>query len=555
MTIPPVMTTAAPANGHDMLRPQHMDHLTGFRIPPQMLEAADVESVTDTVARELLGLKGHQGADLSGILFPYNHPQTSGRVGGRIRLDHLLPDGSKYISEPGCRHLFFPPDIGHLLQETSVPVILVEAEKSALAVQALADRAGRKLLVIAVGGCWGWRRKTGKRALPNGNSEPETGPSPDFDLIAWAGRTAILVFDSNALTNSDVRRARWALAQELAGRGASLLIAEMPDINGINGPDDLIAASGDVAMLLVLDSVRLFAECAVTGAEQALSEIQEDKNTDPLPVIDAISTIEDVTHRVLLIGRLAALKVPGANRKFIEQQVGRRRAEAEVNRKRVTEAARNGRLVAMNVNGSDLVVQVENYFSQRVWQMEHAPLVESLFTMLTYCLEQFSTVPYLCFESATPGCGKSTCLDLLKAVVARPLYSAGLSRAVLVRQLDERRVTLLLDESEWLSARSETADAIRGILHAVTAVAQPINSAKVTITRCVTSKFTGRRYSPRFMDSRALSWTGASLSTWSDCQKARYYSPHEKRIWNLWPRCSASNWRHLRSRPSRGWRS
>jgi hypothetical protein len=57
-------------------------------------------------------------------------------------------------------------------------------------------------------------------------------------------------------------------------------------------------------------------------------------------------------------------------------------------------------------------------------------------------------------------------LDRFSFVVAQSLYSAGLSRAVLVRQLDERRVTLLLDESEWLAGHSETAETIRGVLHA-----------------------------------------------------------------------------------------
>jgi hypothetical protein len=70
------------------------------------------------------------------------------------------------------------------------------------------------------------------------------GPLPDFDLIAWTGRVAVLLFDSNALTNSAVQSARDALATELKKRRAVPLIADLPLFAG-NGPDDFIAAYGD----------------------------------------------------------------------------------------------------------------------------------------------------------------------------------------------------------------------------------------------------------------------------------------------------------------------
>jgi len=133
----------------------HADHLAQFGIPPEMLAAAGVCSVANSEGREILGINGYRDADLSGILFPYRHPVIGERNGGRIRLDTPLTDGGKYISESGCRHFFFAPGVAELLTETHVPVIFVEAEKSVLAVTALMDRAGRKCLVVGIGGCWG----------------------------------------------------------------------------------------------------------------------------------------------------------------------------------------------------------------------------------------------------------------------------------------------------------------------------------------------------------------------------------------------------------------
>jgi putative DNA primase/helicase len=245
-------------SANDVLRPNHAEHLARFHIPSEILEMAGVRSVTDFEGREVLGLQGYQGADLAGILFPYLSPSTGTRVGGRIRLDCPLPDGGKYISESGCRHFFFPPGVENFLHDLKVPVVIVEAEKSALAIRALADRAGQPMLPIAIGGCWGWRRKTGNRALPDGGVEPKTGPGPDFDLIAWQGRSTILAFDSNARTSPKVQQARHALAKELTQRGAHVLVAEVPAFDNANGPDDLIAFSGDDALLQVLDSAMPF---------------------------------------------------------------------------------------------------------------------------------------------------------------------------------------------------------------------------------------------------------------------------------------------------------
>jgi hypothetical protein len=445
------------------LRPQHAEHLGRFRIPPEMIEVAGVRSVSDAEARETFAVHGHNGADLGGILFPCNHPLTGVRVGGRIRLDHLLSDGGKYISEPNCRHLFFAPVPKEWLADASIPVLMVESEKAALALLALANRARRKLIVIALGGCWGWRRLAGKRPLPNGGSEPETGPSPDFELVFWTGRTTILAFDSNASTNPKVRKARRALAYELADRGANVHIAGVPAIEGVNGPDDLIAVSGDEAMLSVLNTARLFAECALAEAEQALSEIQADKKSDPSPAIEAIAAIEDPSHRALLIGRFAALKVPGANMKFVEQQVGRRRAEAQVDRSRAVEAARQGRLFHMHLDPAALIADLERFFDERAHLPVGAAIILALWALFTYCVDAFNTAPYLCAESVLPDCGKTTVLDLLEAVCARPEPCSGLTRAVMVRTINQTHATMLVDQCEWLNDKRDESG-IMGVM-------------------------------------------------------------------------------------------
>jgi hypothetical protein len=260
-----------------VLQPEHAKTLARLLVTDEILEAAGVRSVTDAEARETLGINHFLDADLTGIFFPYRCPVTGNRVGGRIRLDSPLPNGGKYISESGCRHFFFPPMPSEYLKDTHIPVVIVEAEKSALAIRSLNSRSGRTMLPIAVGGCWGWKRKNGKRLLADGRAGAETGPGPDLDLVVWQGRCSILAFDSNASENTKVQRARSALAQELQRRGAKVLIAEIPSINGVNGPDDFIAIYHDGAMLAALDSARSMREVG------SLIENEFECNRSPIP--------------------------------------------------------------------------------------------------------------------------------------------------------------------------------------------------------------------------------------------------------------------------------
>lgn len=236
-----------------------------FQIPPELLELAGIRHGTDAEVRELLGMNGRAGQDLSGIIIPYRDPRDGRCLSHRVRLDTPAAD-AKYLSEPGCRYLFFPPVEGGELGDVSVRAVLVEAEKSALALTALAHRRGLRLLPVAVGGVWGWKRRNGLELTADGRHEPVTAPSPSLEWIAWEGRKAIVAFDSNVTGRHDLGRARLALAEELRKRGAHVLIANVPGRQGVNGPDDLIAVAGDNAALELLDRAAPFAQAKLLAS-------------------------------------------------------------------------------------------------------------------------------------------------------------------------------------------------------------------------------------------------------------------------------------------------
>ena len=101
---------------------------------------------------------------MAGIVFDYPDVGTGRVVSRRVRRDNPeIENGkpkNKYVSAYGGRkRLYFPPGAKEALADSETAIVLVEAEKSSLAITAFARRTGRKLLALAMGGCCGLARK------------------------------------------------------------------------------------------------------------------------------------------------------------------------------------------------------------------------------------------------------------------------------------------------------------------------------------------------------------------------------------------------------------
>jgi hypothetical protein len=212
---------------------------------------------------------------MAGIAFPYFDPETMSngrrRIYVRIRRDHPeIEDGrpkKKYIAPWGDRKRFYFPPTPELFADASVPIVLVEAEKSALSMTAWAARTGRAILPIAMGGCYGWRGKIGVKETPTGERVPETGAIHDLNICREGRRTYVLL-DANCASNPKVLTARSQLVRQLRKQGADVHVLDLPASDGVNGPDDYIGVMGDRAMTqlfegasegaMVLDDVQSF---------------------------------------------------------------------------------------------------------------------------------------------------------------------------------------------------------------------------------------------------------------------------------------------------------
>jgi len=85
-----------------------------------------------------------------------------------------------------------------------------------------------------------------------------------------------------------------------------------------------------------------------------------------------------------------------------------------------------------------------------------------LWTLFTHAHDAFEISPILALTSPDKGCGKSTALALLSALVPRPLTSANITPSAVFRVTDYYRPCLLLDEADTFLSDSE---GLRGILN------------------------------------------------------------------------------------------
>jgi hypothetical protein len=234
-----------------------------------LAQSAGIFRVDSLNGAEIVGRNGN--ADYSGIVFPYYLPGSTSLREYRLRRDNPdlergpageLKQKAKYLSPPGRGNLlyFVPMTDSEWLADVGLPICITEGEKKTLALWELAwhglpDSAlTPRFLPVGLAGVWGWRGKVGKTESQTGQRQDVKGVVPDFDLIKWKGRAGRIIFDTNVHTNESVQAARRGLAAELKRRGVVVTLVDLPEIECVNGVDDLLALRGPDYVLGLLDA-------------------------------------------------------------------------------------------------------------------------------------------------------------------------------------------------------------------------------------------------------------------------------------------------------------
>jgi hypothetical protein len=233
-----------------------------MRVADEVLREACVRRVSDREARSHLGFQFVPAlCDMSGVCFPYLVPECSHRVSCRIRRDKPeIVNGkptAKYRKPYGdaIRFYYGAPASFARIADRRLPLVFVEAEKSVLALQSLVMRKRLRMLVVGMGGCWGW---SSKRDVENRDCTQSCRLGHVHDFSYAQRRHCCVLLDANAEHNTDVQKAERALIRTLVRSGATeVRVARLPIERHVNGPDDFLACHADEEMLALLSGAHV----------------------------------------------------------------------------------------------------------------------------------------------------------------------------------------------------------------------------------------------------------------------------------------------------------
>jgi len=112
----------------------------------------------------------------------------------------------------------------------------------------------------------------------------------------------------------------------------------------------------------------------------------------------------------------------------------------------------------------NLVARIETYIQDFVTLAEPSySLPLALWTIGTFCFDQFDAFPYLVITSPTKRSGKTRLSEMISFAAANPRNFAALTAPTMFRSIETENPTIVFDEAESLS--SEAASTMRSVLN------------------------------------------------------------------------------------------
>ena len=115
------------------------------------------------------------------------------------------------------------------------------------------------------------------------------------------------------------------------------------------------------------------------------------------------------------------------------------------------------------VNGADLLDDICDAVKRYLVVPDGSAEILALWAVHTHAFECFGHSPRLAITSPEKGCGKTTTLDVIGELVARPLPTSNATTAAIFRTVEKAKPTLLIDEADTFLKDNEE---LRGILNA-----------------------------------------------------------------------------------------
>lgn len=257
------------------------------------------------------------------------------------------------------------------------------------------------------------------------------------------GRVVYLAFDADYSINAKVRQAIIRTAILFCKAGAELKLLTWPISEG-KGIDDYLAGKNSHGP----EALKVLCEKA--------SELSSIIQKCDLDIIETELTCAQLksTRLAQLCRQLApALKIPAAT---LRASVS---SESEEKREFNLE---NPEPWQESVNGVTLIEEIPCLIEKHLVISAPKAHAVALWILLTYFESVVRCLPILIIRSPEKRCGKTTLLELLLALVSKPLPSANITVAGLYRIIERHGPTILADEVDtWLKEDPEA----RGIIN------------------------------------------------------------------------------------------
>lgn len=132
----------------------------------------------------------------------------------------------------------------------------------------------------------------------------------------------------------------------------------------------------------------------------------------------------------------------------------------------------------------DLLEEIRGFVNDyAVFPSPYASGVLALWVAHSWVVDRFDATPRLAVLSAEKGSGKTRILEILEVLVREAVRASDVSAATLFRVIEQRRPTILLDETDILfGPASDGADSVRQIVNAGYRAGNPV-------LRCVGNNF------------------------------------------------------------------
>jgi Protein of unknown function (DUF3631) len=193
--------------------------------------------------------------------------------------------------------------------------------------------------------------------------------------------------------------------------------------------------------------------------------------SDPLPDRHGSERGIDVDTEILRLATLTEVKYE-LERKSAAQRMGIAvtRLDKLVKSARPQDTKGQGRTFELPsvepwhepVNGADLLDEICTAIGRHVVLPRNSVITLALWALHTHCFDCFGISPRAAIISPEKGCGKTTTLDVLSCLVARPLPTSNTSVSPIFRIVESHAPTLLIDEADTFLKEN---DELRGILN------------------------------------------------------------------------------------------